>query len=170
MKLYLIIDMSKHTGTQGPVVQKAANERRELYIKPRSMIPAWRTERGVEARPNVDTTYATLDSPIINNSTKFAQPDLHTDARDPAYAPPEGKMKVHKRMKFSTIVQNKFTEQQEVPDAPQMAYVNRVGNERSRPAIGSIDSVQAVYRKYQRRHSKWRETRWQPVASKLKGL
>lgn len=157
------------SGRQAPVVQQIADERRELYIKPRSLIPAWRSERGVDPRPDIDRSYTVLSSPIINTSTKFSQPDLHTDARDPAYAPPQGGPP-KKRVKFSKLVQAKYDEQQEVPDAPQMAHVNRLGNERSTPAIGSISSTQAVHQMYQRRVSAWRRTRWQPASHRLKGL
>lgn len=158
------------TGRQDPVVQTSSDERRELYEYPRRMFPAWRTEIGLDPRPDVNMSGTKLSSPaLVNNSTRWGQPDFHADVRGRSYGGPEGKPPT--RMgSFSTRAHAVFLESQSLPDAAQMADVARIGDERGRPARGNIDSSINVHQKYQRRVSSWRAAQYQPVKTKLKGL
>ena len=157
-------------GRQDPIVQKTGDEARELYIYPRVRVPVWKYERGIDPRPDIDTSGGRLLSPAaFNQSTAWAQPDFHFDARGKSYGFPEGVDMIN-RVAFSKRVHQLMQNAQRLPDAPEMCEVQRVGDERSKPATGYVYGDRQVWRRHQRTLSGWRKSRWQPVKSKMKGF
>lgn len=157
-------------GDMDPTVQRSGDERRERYNKPARLFPAFRFERGINPRPHIDTSGTNLSTPAgFASGTAWAQPDFHTDARGASWAAPEGGAP-KRRQKFSAKAQAIFLNTQPLPDAPDMASVQRVGDERSHPARGSIESSENVHQMYQRRVSNWRRAQYQPAQTRLKGL